>query len=95
MICAGRNGAAGFRAGGWGGMAGSAVRTAQMVAACPQNGESVPWCAAGGGHSLPRRSRIKEGVTETSVSVEMGASKTVPPASTREETSSLQKQKRP
>jgi hypothetical protein len=33
----------------------------------------------------------QEGVTETSVSVEMGASKTVPPASTREETSSLQK----
>ena len=29
----------------------------------------------------------QEGVTETSVSVEMGASKTVPPASTREETS--------
>ena len=32
----------------------------------------------------------QEGVTETSVSVVMGASKTVPPASTREETSSLQ-----
>lgn len=61
-----------------------------MVAACPHNGESVPWArAAGGRHSLPRRSRIKEGVTETLVSVEMGASKTVPPASIREETSSL------
>ena len=35
----------------------------------------------------------QEGVTETSVSVEMGASKTVPPASTREETSSLQSPK--
>ena len=38
----------------------------------------------------PRRQPHQEGVTETSVSVEMGASKTVPPASTREEPSSLQ-----
>jgi hypothetical protein len=89
MICAGRNGAAGFRAARWGGMAGSAVRTAQMVAACPHDGESVPWRASGGRHSLPRRSRIRKVLRKTGVSVEMGASKTVPPASTREETSSL------
>jgi len=42
-------------------------------------------------HSLPGASRVRKGVTETSISVEMGASKTVPPASTREEASSLQR----
>ena len=61
-----------------------------MVAACTQTRESVPWARSGWEAQSPRRSPHQEGVTETSVSVEMGASKTVPPASTREETSSLQ-----
>jgi hypothetical protein len=61
-----------------------------MVAACQPTWESVPraWRPPTAAQS-PWREPHQEGVTETSVSVEMGASKTVPPASTREETSSL------
>ncbi len=90
MICADRNGAADFRAEKRGGMAGSAVRTAQMVAACPHTGESVPGARVSRWEAQsPAAQPRQEGVTETWVSVEMGPSKTVPPASIREETSSL------
>ena len=70
--------------------AGSAVRTAQFISLPTQRGV----CALGGRPppfaQAPAAQPHQEGVTETWVSVEMGASKTVPPASTREETSSLQ-----
>ena len=55
-----------------------------MLATGPQTWESVlrAWRPPTAGQS-PRREPHQEGVTETSVSVEMGASKTVPPASTK------------
>ena len=62
-----------------------------MVAACTQTRESVPWARSGWEAQSPAAQPHQEGVTETWVSVEMGASKTVPPGSTREETYSLQK----
>jgi hypothetical protein len=65
-----------------------------MIAACPQTRESVPWARDSRWEAQsPTAQPHQEGVTETSVSVEMGASKTVPPASTREETSSRKAKK--
>ena len=90
MICAGRKAWPGLRAESW---AEGRVRREDGRRWSPPARKLGSLCrgrATGGRHSLPRRSRIKEGATETSVSVEMGESKTVPPASTREETSSLQ-----
>ena len=54
-----------------------------MVAACPQTRESVPWARSRWEAQSPAAQPHQEGVTETLVSVEMGASKTVPPASTK------------
>jgi hypothetical protein len=64
-----------------------------MVAASPQTRESVPWARDSRWEAQsPTAKPHQEGITETWVSVEMGASKTVHPASTREKTSSLQQQ---
>ena len=90
MICAARNGAQAVSVTKW------SVRLersedAQMIATGPQTRESVPrardsrWEA-----QSPRRKPRQEALRNLGSAV-MGVSKTVPPASTREETSSLQK----
>ena len=90
MICAGRNAAEGrsHSAAERGG------RERSEDGAVHPRAHNSGVCAVGARSrweaQSPRRKPHQEGVTETSVSVEMGASKTVPRASTREETSSLQ-----
>ena len=92
MICAARN-AAGGRS------RSAAERVGRERSEGGADGRCLPTqrgvCAAGARSrweaQSPAAEPHQEGVTETSVSVEMGASKTVPPASIREETSSLQR----
>ena len=90
MICAARNEAPGFRVESWAegreqseDGADDRSRPHKLGSLCCGRGVFADRC------TVSPAQPHQEGVTETSVSVEMGASKTVPPASTREETSSL------
>ena len=92
MICAARNGAQAVSATKWS-VRPERSEDGQMVATAHQLGSLCLGRASAALGTVSPAQPHQEGVTETSVSVEMGASKTVPPASTREETSSLQKPK--
>ena len=86
MICAGRNEAHGFRGESWAEGRERSEGSADGRRRPTRRGV----CAVGAQRweaQSPAAQPHQEGATENWVSVEMGASKTVPPASTREETS--------
>ena len=90
MICAARNGAEAVSTTKWS-VRPERSEDAQMVATAHKLGSLCPWARVRRPwHSLPRRKPHQEALRNLGSAV-MGVSKTVLPASTREETSSLQK----